>query len=82
MAENVQLFWWSSWTIAKAYERVQEKKLNERLKPVLQDYDSVTFCTKLVLQDYDSVTFCTKLVLQGYDSVTFCTKLFPCCMRC
>ena len=26
---------------------MQEKKLNERLKPVPQDYDSVTFCTKL-----------------------------------
>ena len=42
-AENVQLFWWSSRTIATAYGRMQEKILNELLKPVLQDHNSVTF---------------------------------------
>ena len=47
MAENVQLFWWSLRTITKAYWRMQEKKVNERQKPVQQDYDSATFCTKL-----------------------------------
>ena len=67
MAENVQLFWWCSRTIAKAYQRMQEKKLNERLKPVLQDYDSVTFCTKVALMLYEMLkishsSFCYGLI--------------------